>query len=316
MLPKNANLQKIRENKRTYGITPHLPGGFIKPDVMRRYAEVAEKYGAILKVTSAQRILITNLQAEDVEKAWQDLGMRPAMGAPNCVRSIKVCPGTAFCKRAKQDSVKLGLELDRLYHKQEMPSRMKMGVAGCPNSCSEIHIKDIGVLGTDKGWTVYAGGTAGAHPRLASEIASDLTYEQVLRLVAVIVRYYRQHADIERLGQLIERIGIEKFRIDILKEFQSDGEEKAETHQDTAAQKIDPPITASATSRMVAGDPITPNSIIGDIIQVYPKTIPVLRSFGMGCLGCPSATGEEIEKAAGIHGLNLTDLLPALNRVI
>ncbi|MBP2640650.1 MAG: redox-disulfide-like protein [Firmicutes bacterium] len=316
MLPKNANLQKIRDNKRTYGITPHLPGGFIKPELMRRFAEVAEKYGAVLKVTSAQRILITNLQAEDVEKAWQDLGMQPAMGAANCVRSIKVCPGTAFCKRAKQDSVKLGLELDRLYHKQEMPSRMKMGVAGCPNSCSEIYIKDIGILGTDKGWTLYAGGTAGAHPRLANEIAADLNYEQVLRLVAVIVDYYRQHAEIERLGQLIDRIGIEKFRTDILKEFHNDHETMPQIDHQEFVQKQEPAIMGSGTKQMAAGDPITANSIIGEIIQVYPQTIPVLRSFGMGCLGCPSATGEEIEKAAGIHGLNLADLLPALNKVI
>jgi len=316
MLPKNANLQKIRDNKRTYGITPHLPGGFIKPELMRQYAEVADKYGAVLKVTSAQRILITNLQAEDVDRAWQDLGMQPAMGAPNCVRSIKVCPGTAFCKRAKQDSVKLGLELDRLYHKQEMPSRIKMGVAGCPNSCSEIYIKDIGILGTDKGWTLYAGGTAGAHPRLANEIAADLNYEQVLRLVAVIVGYYRQHAEIERLGQFIERIGIEKFRTDILKEFYNDSEVRPEIDHKPVAQKHDPAIMVSAASRIADGDPITANSIIGEIIQVYPQTIPVLRSFGMGCLGCPSATGEEIEKAAGIHGLNLADLLPALNKVI
>lgn len=316
MLPKNANLQKIRDNKRTYGITPHLPGGFIKPETLRRYAEVAEKYGAVLKVTSAQRILITNLQADDVEKAWQDLGMQPAMGAANCVRSIKVCPGTAFCKRAKQDSVKLGLELDRLYHAQEMPSRMKIGVAGCPNSCSEIYVKDIGVLGTDKGWTVYAGGTAGAHPRLADEIAADLSYEEVLRLVAVIVQYYRKYAEIERVGQLIERVGLEKFRADILAEFT--GAPQTDPSLDIQRAEVVNPAepAALATGRLIAGDPITAQSIISDIIQVYPQTIPVLRSFGMGCLGCPSSTGEELEKAAGIHGLNLDGLLLALNQVI
>ena len=65
-------------------------------------------------------------------------------------------------KRQKQDSIKLGLELDRRYIKKEMPSRMKIGVAGCPNSCAESAVKDIGIIGTDKGWDIYVGGSAGA----------------------------------------------------------------------------------------------------------------------------------------------------------
>ncbi|MDF2636533.1 MAG: hypothetical protein K0R78_3407, partial [Pelosinus sp.] len=63
MLPKGANLQKIHNGNRTYAITPHLPGGFIKPDVMRKYADIAEKYHGVMKLTSAQRIMITGLKA-------------------------------------------------------------------------------------------------------------------------------------------------------------------------------------------------------------------------------------------------------------
>ena len=60
MLPKGANLQKIHNGEKAYAITPHLPGGFIKPDVMEKYAHVARKYGGTLKLTSAQRIMITD----------------------------------------------------------------------------------------------------------------------------------------------------------------------------------------------------------------------------------------------------------------
>lgn len=34
------------------------------------------------------------------------------------------------------------------------------GVSGCPNSCSEAVIKDVGVIGTDIGWDIYVGGSA------------------------------------------------------------------------------------------------------------------------------------------------------------
>ena len=316
MLPKGANLQKIRNGNKTYAVTPHLPGGFVKPEVLEKYAQVARKYEGTLKLTSAQRIMITNLKAEDIESIWVELGMQPAMGFANCVRSVKVCPGIAFCKRGKQDSVKLGLELDRRYIKKEMPSRMKFGVSGCPNSCSESVIKDVGVIGTDAGWDVYVGGSAGSHPRLADKLAESLDYDDTLRLIDIVVRYYQKHADIERVGQFIDRIGFAKFQADVLAEFNGNGTvESPVVASPAAAEKLTPMPGALTEGTLVLGDAITQGSVIADIIRVYPQTIPVLRGFGMGCLGCPSATGEPLEKAAGIHGLAVEELIVALNEV-
>jgi len=316
MLPKGANLQKIRNGNKTYAVTPHLPGDFVKPETLEKYAQVARRYEGTLKLTSAQRIMITNLKAEDIEAVWAELGMQQAMGFANCVRSVKVCPGTAFCKRGKQDSVKLGLELDRRYIKQEMPSRMKFGVSGCPNSCSESVIKDVGVIGTDVGWDVYVGGSAGSHPRLADKLAEGLAYDETLRLIDIVVRYYQKFADIERVGQFIDRIGFVKFQADVLAEFNRAGNVASQAIVSSARpEKLSPTPGALTKGTLVIGDPITANSVIADIIRVYPQTIPLLRGFGMGCLGCPSATGEALEKAAGIHGLAVAELIAGLNEV-
>lgn len=312
MVPKGANLQKIRNGVKTYAVTPHLPGGFIKPDALEKYAQVARRFGGILKLTSAQRIMITGLKAEDIEAVWDELGMQPAMGFANCVRSVKICPGIAFCKRGKQDSVKLGLELDRRYIKKEMPSRMKLGVSGCPNSCSEAVIKDIGVIGTEQGWDVYVGGSAGSHPRLADKLISGLDYDQTLRLIDIVVRYYQQNAEIERVGQFIDRIGFAKFRADVLAEFEGN---KTVALTAASAKLVAVP-GALTEGSLVLGDRITVDSVVADVIRVYPQTIPTLRGFGMGCLGCPSASGEALSKAAEIHGISAAELVEALNQVV
>ncbi len=315
MLPKGANLQKIRNGNKTYAVTPHLPGGFVKPDVLENYAYVARKYGGTLKLTSAQRIMITGLKAEDIDGVWADLDMQPAMGFANCVRSVKVCPGNAFCKRGKQDSVKLGLELDRRYIKKEMPSRMKLGVSGCPNSCAEAIIKDIGVIGTDEGWDVYVGGSAGSHPRLGDKLITGLDYDDTLRIIDIIVGYYKKNADIERIGQFIDRIGFAKFRGDVLAAFNNPSAATVQTRQNPPAEPERPVTWAAAEGKLVSGEAIAADSVIADIIRVYPQTIPVLRGFGMGCLGCPSATGEALKKAADIHGINVDELVESLNKV-
>lgn len=316
MLPTGANLQKIHNGNKTYAITPHLPGGFIKPDMLEKYVNVARKYHGVLKLTSAQRIMITGLKAEDIDSIWDELGMNPAIGFANCVRSVKICPGIAFCKRAKQDSIKLGFELDRRYIKKEMPSRMKMGVSGCPNSCSEAVIKDVGVIGTDIGWDIYVGGSAGAHPRLGDRLITGLNYEDTLKIVDIIVRYYQKNADIERVGQFIDRIGFEKFKTDVLGEFENDIISLEQEKPYSQTEVLQPIPGGLTEGTLVFGDMITAQSIIADIIRVYPQTIPVLRSFGMGCLGCPSATGEELQKAADIHGIEVNELITALNEII
>jgi NAD(P)H-nitrite reductase large subunit len=87
------------------------------PDTLRKLADVAEKYNvAALKITSAARIAIVGLKEEDVDNVWNDLGMTPGAGVGLCVRSIKACPGTTFCKRGIQDSLSLGMKLNSIYH--------------------------------------------------------------------------------------------------------------------------------------------------------------------------------------------------------
>ncbi|GAA0178242.1 DUF1858 domain-containing protein [Clostridium sediminicola] len=61
---------------------------------------------------------------------------------------------------------------------------------------------------------------------------------------------------------------------------------------------------------------ITKTNTIGDVVRNYPETIEILMSFGMGCVGCPSAQAESIEEAAGVHGLDVNSLLDALNNSI
>lgn len=59
---------------------------------------------------------------------------------------------------------------------------------------------------------------------------------------------------------------------------------------------------------------ITKDMTIGEAIKQKNSAIEILMNFGMGCASCPSAQGETIEEAAGVHGLNLDALMEALNK--
>ncbi|SHH93461.1 nitrite reductase [Clostridium grantii] len=211
-----GNLQKVKDGKRKFGITPHIPGGFITPENLEKIAGVAKKYKGILKITSGQRILITNLEESDLPLIWEELGMQPAVKSQNSVKNVEMCP-SAYCKRAKQNTIAVGMKLSKKYQWMEMPCRTKIGVAGCRNACSSIHSKDIGIIGDKSGLMVTVGGSAGFNPRLADTIASDLTDEEALNLVDKIFEYYKENAEMgEKLGFFIERIGVEVFKNAVL----------------------------------------------------------------------------------------------------
>ena len=150
-----------RDNE-TYAVAPHIPCGVITPALLRKLADAAEKYGAkALKITGATRIAIVGLKEEDINGVWQDLGMAPGRAVGLCIRSIRACPGTTFCKLGQQDALGLGLKLDTLYHGMELPGKCKMAISGCPLNCAESSVRDIGLIGKVEGWRLLIGGNVG-----------------------------------------------------------------------------------------------------------------------------------------------------------
>ena len=206
----------VQRDKETFAVAPHIPGGIIDPFKLRNFADVAEKYGSVIKITSAQRIAIVGIQEKDLDNVWEELGMKPGAAIGLCVRSIKICPGTTFCKRGQQDSVGIGLKLDEKYHGMELPFKLKMGVSGCMNSCAESVIKDIGLVGTSKGFRLYAGGSSGITPRLGNLIADELSENESLDFIDRIISFYKKTNQKKRLGKIIDEIGLDNFKKEVL----------------------------------------------------------------------------------------------------
>ncbi|MCG6910501.1 MAG: NAD(P)/FAD-dependent oxidoreductase [Deltaproteobacteria bacterium] len=208
---KGAILQR---DKQTYAIAPHIPCGVVTPELLRRIADVSEKYNAqAIKITGATRIAIIGIQEDDVDQVWQEIQLDKGAAVGLCVRSIRSCPGNTYCKLGKQDALGIGMELDKRYHAKSLPGKFKMAVSGCHLSCSESWVRDIGLIGLKDGWQMVIGGNVGADPRIAQEVASNLDKDGILKAVEKIVHCYQESAKKgERLGKTIERIGLEPFR--------------------------------------------------------------------------------------------------------
>ncbi|MBM7853944.1 NAD(P)H-nitrite reductase large subunit [Desulfohalotomaculum tongense] len=198
----------------TYAIIPKLKLGLLDAPTLRKLADVIDKYQIpVVKITAGMRLALVGMKAEDVEPIWEDLGMDPAPAVGPCVRNVQSCPGSALCKFGKQDSLALGLELDEKFSGRKLPSKFKIGISGCPISCAESYARDLGFIGTSKGWTVLVGGFGSGKTRVADVLAEGVDKDEAVKLADKVLNIYAEQAKPgERLGRTIERIGLEKFK--------------------------------------------------------------------------------------------------------
>jgi len=58
------------------------------------------------------------------------------------------------------------------------------------------------------------------------------------------------------------------------------------------------------------------DSIIAEVLMNAPETMPLFQQIGMHCLGCALSTGETVEQACQVHGVDLDEFIEQLNAFI
>ena len=156
--------------------------GRITPEELRQIAALAESYGdGTLRTTASQNILVLNIadsRLEAFKVAARSSGV-PLDGLA-FQRGTLSCTGSEFCKLAitetKQFSIRLARELDdRL---PEFDHVIKLNVTGCPNSCGQHWIADVGLQGIlitrdgeqIEGFDFFVGGGIGARSGIARRV--------------------------------------------------------------------------------------------------------------------------------------------------
>jgi NAD(P)H-nitrite reductase large subunit len=208
----------LQRDGRTWTVTTRIPAGVVTPEQLETVARVGRKYRVpLLKITSGQRILFAGLEPDDVPRVIADLGPLAKPETAPYVKFVQACLGTDMCRYGKQDSIGLARAIDDTFRNQTFPAKIKIGVSGCPRCCSESHTRDIGIIATPNGWTIFFGGNAGTRPRFGDLIAQDLTSDEVVDCALRLAEYYRSHAKPhERTARFIERIGKDTLKSELL----------------------------------------------------------------------------------------------------
>ncbi|MDR2855788.1 MAG: 4Fe-4S binding protein [Methanomicrobiales archaeon] len=127
-----------------------IPAGVVTPDQLAGVCEIAKRYGAdTLHLTTRQTIEIPHIDPDQVPELVADLEQNNTpLGAERAeVVNITACPGTDRCKLAQIETIKLARAIDEKHFGKEMPCKIRIAIAGCPNSCVSSSLNEIGIVG-------------------------------------------------------------------------------------------------------------------------------------------------------------------------
>jgi ferredoxin-nitrite reductase len=179
-----------------------LPVGRMICEQMRKLAQIADRYGSgTIRLTVWQNLLISDIPAEQVDHVKRDIEQAGLSWSATSVRGgLVACTGNAGCRFAAADTKLHATRIaDHLDARLELDQPVNIHLTGCPHSCAQHFIGDIGLLATKvplvgddmaEGYHVYVGGGYGEQQGIGREIYRDVLATDAPAAVERIVRGY------------------------------------------------------------------------------------------------------------------------------
>src|SRR5215472_6075701 len=163
-----------------------IPVGRLPVTQMRALADIAEECGnGELRLTVWQNLLIPNIPSGRLDAAISALraaGLDCTAGT--VMRGTVACTGNRGCRYAATDTKSHAVELAQLLDARfNVEQPVNLHVTGCPHSCAQHYIGDIGLLGTkvtgQEGYQVVIGGGSDRDQGLARELIPAIKYSDL-----------------------------------------------------------------------------------------------------------------------------------------
>jgi ferredoxin-nitrite reductase len=177
-----------------------VPVGRMTSEQMLRVADVAERYGnGELRLTVGQNLIVANVPDNRIGELTEEPVLRELRYDPSEVmRGLVSCTGMDFCHFALIDTKGWALKTARtLEAKLGKTQPLRMHWSGCPASCGNHTVADIGLLGKNiklngevvEAVDVFAGGAAGCEANFPVKIMEDVPCEDLPDVVAGLVKH-------------------------------------------------------------------------------------------------------------------------------
>jgi len=203
-----------------------LPAGRVTSEQMRGLAAIAERFGSsAIRLTPWQGLIVPDIGESYREAVSRSLAQVGLAAEVSKVRAgIVACTGNTGCKFSASDTKAHALAIaDHMDRRLALDVPVSIHATGCPHSCAQHLIGDIGLLGTKvaagddgevEGYHVFLGGGFGERRAIAREVLRDVPAGELPALVERLLRAYveRRAAPDETFQSFVQRHSVEALR--------------------------------------------------------------------------------------------------------
>jgi len=156
-----------------------IPAGRLTAEDANGISALADKYSAgEIRLTVEQNVILPNVAKDQVDALLAEPLLKKFSPNPaNLSRGLVSCTGSQFCPVAIVETKNRAMALVEELEKQlDVPQLVRMHWTGCPNSCGQVQVADIGFMGAPakldgkavEGVNIYLGGEIGEDPKLGA----------------------------------------------------------------------------------------------------------------------------------------------------
>jgi ferredoxin-nitrite reductase len=180
-----------------------LPVGKLTADQMRGIAKVARECGdGDIRLTVWQNLLISGVpQARLAETEAAIAAASLATKATSIRAGLVACTGNAGCRLAMSDTKRHAEAIAQWCESRvALDHPLNIHLTGCPNSCAQHYIGDIGLVGTKaqgsdekdpaEAYHIHVGGGFGPQAQCGREIYRDVTADEAPRTIERMLQAY------------------------------------------------------------------------------------------------------------------------------
>ncbi len=218
---RETNIVEQRQTGR-YAAYVSLRMGDVTSEQFRVLAKAARELGVSFTTTVRQNLVVRDLRPGDLPKLY-DILNESGLGQTGAERASNIvsCPGAETCNLALTASRGVAsATIDALVAAGLGDVGLSINVSGCPNSCGQQQMADIGLsgqvrrIGTDEapGYRILLGGrVTDGGARFGQYVAKAPARRTPEAVVSVVGRYVAERSDGERFGDWVDRVGAESL---------------------------------------------------------------------------------------------------------
>ncbi len=209
--------------------TVNLPLGDITSDQLRSLTTLARTYGnGTLRATNDQNLVLPFIAEGDLRTIYSEL-VRLGLSEPNALHlgDVTSCLGADYCSLAVTRSMGVARRIRQHFASSreaiEKLGKFRIKISGCPNSCGQHHIGDIGLTGMmvkdEQGierphCAILIGGRVGEHGAATGRrLRGKFPDEVVPAVVEALTGFYRERREVgEGFRDFVDRVGLPEMQ--------------------------------------------------------------------------------------------------------